>query len=71
MYTREGFERQRAAKRFTHDRAVAVEGAVFLAYITVVVWRMSERVAAATGKCDSCGGQVIEESAPVPRQAAQ
>lgn len=64
--------------------AVAIEGALFLAYIALVgwlVWRMqrelraarptcpdcgvvlqglSDRVAAATGKCDSCGGQVVK-----------
>jgi len=64
--------------------AVAIEGALFLAYIALVgwlVWRMqrklraarptcpecgvvlqglSDRVAAATGRCDSCGGQVVK-----------
>ena len=70
--------------RLEHQRAVAIEGAVFLAYMALVgaqLWRMqrklraalltcpqcgvrlrgmSERVAAATGKCDSCGGQVVQ-----------
>lgn len=64
--------------------AVAIEGAFFLAYLSLVgwmVWRMqrklraarptcpecgvvlqglSDRVAAATGRCDSCGGQVVK-----------
>jgi len=115
MYSRETFDRQRAAgkqverregrllavvsvglgvaqlvfigwteKRLEHKPAVAIEGAVFLAYMALVgwlFWRMqrrirathptcpqcgvllqglSERVAAATGRCDSCGGQVVE-----------
>jgi hypothetical protein len=70
--------------RLERSRAVAIEGAVFLAYMALVgalLWRMlrrlrvsllscpqcgvklrgmSESVAAATGQCDSCGGQVIE-----------
>jgi predicted RNA-binding Zn-ribbon protein involved in translation (DUF1610 family) len=32
----------------------------------VMLKGMSERVAAATGKCDSCGGQVIDERAARP-----
>jgi predicted RNA-binding Zn-ribbon protein involved in translation (DUF1610 family) len=67
-----------------HKPRVAIEGAVFLAYMALVcwlIWRlqvrlraasvtcpqcgvrlqgMSERVAAATGRCDACGGQVLE-----------
>jgi hypothetical protein len=70
--------------RLERSRAVAIEGAVFLAYMALfgfLFWRllrrfrfsllscpqcgaklrgMSESVAAATGRCDSCGGQVIE-----------
>lgn len=64
--------------------AVAIEGAIFLAYLALIgwlLWRrsrrlrlfrltcphcgavlegMSARVAAATGRCDGCGGQVVE-----------
>jgi hypothetical protein len=115
MYTRESFERQRAAmkklenreglllaavsvglgvgqlilirwaeRHLEHGLEIRIEGGVFLAYLALVgwmIWRMqrrlraarpacpqckvplqgmSERIAAATGKCDSCGGQVIE-----------
>ena len=69
-----------------HKPAVAIIGAVFLAYVALVCWLswrmqrrlraarltcpqcgvhlqgLSERVAAATGRCDSCGGQVLEGS---------
>ena len=117
LYTRESFERRRAAAKQVERREswilaaaavglglaqlvlirwadahlarrprLALEGGVFLAYIALVAglfWRMfvrvraarpvcpacgvaleamSERVAAATGRCDSCGGQVIEVS---------
>jgi predicted RNA-binding Zn-ribbon protein involved in translation (DUF1610 family) len=70
--------------RLEHSRAVPIEGAVFLVYITIVGWLLwrwqrreraariacphcgallderSERIAGATGRCDSCGGQVVE-----------
>ena len=113
-YTRDAFERRRAAvrqlesregrrlalvsvglglaqligfrwvdARFAHPLAVAIQGGAFLTYLAVVaglLWRMQrrlrvarptcpqcgavlkdmfERVAAATGRCDSCGGQVV------------
>ena len=41
--------------------ALPLEGGLFLAYMALVVgllWRQ-QRVAAATGRCDTCGGQVI------------
>ena len=82
-------------KKLAHGPAVALEGALFLAYAALIGWLlwqmrrtlhaarlecpqcgallqgMSERVAAATGRCDSCGGQVVEGSpgggGPIPR----
>jgi hypothetical protein len=115
VYTREAFERQRAAAKQVERREsrilagaavglglaqlvlirwadahlvrrprLALEGGVFLAYMALVGWLfwrmfvrvraarpvcprcgaalegMSERVAAATGHCDSCGAQVVE-----------
>jgi ribosomal protein L37AE/L43A len=65
---------------------VGIEGAVFLAYMAIVLWllwrmqrrvratrttcpqchvalsEMSERVAVATGRCDSCGGRVLADA---------
>ena len=70
--------------RLDRDRAIAIEGVIFLGYIALVgwlLWRMqrriraarvtcpacrvalhgiSERVAAATGNCDACGGRILE-----------
>jgi hypothetical protein len=115
MFTREAFERQRAAVKqverrdgrmlavvsvglgvaqllflrwadvhVDRGRGTAIAGLAFLAYVWLVCWLLwrrdrcrraarpkcpqcgvplqdlSERVAAATGRCDACGGQVIE-----------
>ena len=114
MFTREEFERRRAAvrridrregrllalvsvglgvaqllflrwadARLPHRSAIGIEGALCIAYLALVggmllrmqrrlgairprcpqcgvaLKDMSERVAAATGRCDACGGQII------------